>query len=83
MRRLVSLLFLACFASAPCGASVNINTDVVKKSVVYIYGGDNEGKQADSTKILGTGFLVAVPEPSTHACPSDQLFVHLRGCQSC
>ena len=61
MNRILGLLLLTFVLVLPSTASVNINTEAVKKSVVYIYGGDNEGKQADSTKILGTGFLVAVP----------------------
>jgi hypothetical protein len=52
---------LSFFWALPSSAKINLNTEVVKKSVVYIYGGDNEGKQADSTKLLGTGFLVGVP----------------------
>src|SRR5437879_4566213 len=61
MKRMLSLLLLALAAGLPSTASVNLNTEGVKKSVVYVYGGDNEGKQADPTKLLGTGFLVGVP----------------------
>jgi hypothetical protein len=53
------VIFAACVPSAL--ASINVNTEAIKKSVVYIYGGDNDGKKADPTRIMGTGFLVSVP----------------------
>ncbi len=64
MNRTLSLLLFTFLAVLRSSASININTEVVKKSVVYIYGGDNEGKQADPTRILGTGFLVFAPVSS-------------------
>jgi hypothetical protein len=61
MKRILTFLFLTLTIDSPSMASVNINTELVRKSVVYVYGGDNLGKQADPTKVLGTGFLVAAP----------------------
>ena len=52
-------LLLAVFtARAP--AALNINTEVVQSSVVFLYGPDDAGK-ADPQKEVGTGFLVRVP----------------------
>jgi hypothetical protein len=61
MKRILTFLFLTLTIDSPSMASVNINTELVRKSVVYVCGGDNLGKQADPTKVLGTGFLVAAP----------------------
>lgn len=60
MRRMFALLLMVLGASPTC-PSVNINTDVVKGSVVYIYGGNQEGRQEDPNNAIGTGFLVRIP----------------------
>ena len=41
-------------------ASITVNTDVLKKSVVFIYAVTPEG-EADVHKPLGSGFLVGIP----------------------
>ena len=57
----VFVFLLAIFVFAPpTKATLNINTDVVKKSVVFIYAGDNVGN-ADPNRPMGTGFFVIVP----------------------
>jgi hypothetical protein len=55
---LLSLLILACGFPAP--AKQNINTELLRKSVVYLYRGDTIG-HPDLSLPLGTGFLVRVP----------------------
>jgi hypothetical protein len=52
--------FVIAMTALPAKATLNINTDVVKKSVVFIYAGDNAG-HADPTRPMGTGFFVTVP----------------------
>jgi hypothetical protein len=42
------------------GASININVEAVQKSVVFLYGAQANGG-IDSSKPLGTGFIVEVP----------------------
>jgi hypothetical protein len=41
-------------------ATININTDAVQKTVVFIYGSDAKGA-VDQNQPMGTGFLVGVP----------------------
>ncbi len=65
VKRVFLFLFLALWVGQPAPASVNANTEGIMKAVVYLYGGDNEGKQADPKRILGTGFLVSVPLQSS------------------
>lgn len=63
LSKLISLSLLTLLVGLPARASVNINTEVVQKSVVYIYASDANG-QVDPEKTVGTGFLVSVPAPS-------------------
>jgi hypothetical protein len=51
---------LSCAAVPRTVAQLNINTDAVKKSVVFLYSAKESG-EADADKPLGTGFLVDVP----------------------
>ena len=62
--RAVSLVVpLAVSLAIPAQATVNINIEYVQKSVVFLYGADAAGN-VDSTKPLGTGFIVQVPVAS-------------------
>jgi hypothetical protein len=45
----------------PLQAAINIDTAVVQKSIVFIYGTDSQGME-DAKKPLGTGFLIAIPQ---------------------
>jgi hypothetical protein len=57
----LALLFLSILeCGRPAQAAQNINTEVLRKSVVYLYRGDNAG-HPDLSLPLGTGFLVRVP----------------------
>lgn len=53
---LVSLLILC----LPTNATININTDAVQKSVVFLYPADAQGN-VDRNRPVGTGFLVSIP----------------------
>lgn len=56
---IVALLFA--FVAHPSAASLlPIDTDVVKRSVVFIFGADGNG-QPNKTQEVGTGFLVEIP----------------------
>jgi hypothetical protein len=44
-------------------ASININVEAVQKSVIFLYGSDSTGS-VDSSRPLGTGFIVQVPSLS-------------------
>ena len=46
--------------AAPLNASLPINTELIRKSVIFIYGGENR-ETPSSNRLLGTGFLVAFP----------------------
>jgi hypothetical protein len=67
VNKLIWALFLTLWIAAPSSASVNANTEGIMKTVVYLYGGDNEGKHADPERKLGTGFLITVPLLSNNA----------------
>ena len=41
-------------------ATINIDTNVVQKSVVFLYAADAQG-EVDKNKPVGTGFLIAIP----------------------
>lgn len=57
----MSSAFIILFAlTAQAPAALNINTEAIQKSIVFLYGADNSG-QADPQKQLGTGFMVRVP----------------------
>ena len=51
---------LALMCGFPIRATQNINTELLSKSVVYLYRGDNAG-HPDVSLPLGTGFIVSVP----------------------
>jgi hypothetical protein len=48
------------FAVSNSNAAININTDTVQKSVVFLYSSDPTGA-VDKSKPVGTGFIVQVP----------------------
>lgn len=58
LRSVVFLLFI--LSSLPIRATENINTQFLKKTIVYLYRGDAIG-HPDPGQPLGTGFLVRVP----------------------
>ena len=63
--RLVVIFFWATLCGAlssclPANATININTDAVQKSVVFLYAADAQGN-VDRNKPIGTGFLVSIP----------------------
>jgi hypothetical protein len=51
--------------SLPTSATINIDTNAVQKSVVFLYAADAQGN-VDRNKPSGTGFLVSVPLKSDH-----------------
>lgn len=51
---------VALLLSTASFAAININVDYLRKSVVFLYGSDAAGN-IDSTKPLGTGFIVQIP----------------------
>jgi hypothetical protein len=58
---LAIVLALALFGTPTLStATININVDAVRKSVVFLYATDDKGN-VDSAKPLGTGFIVEVP----------------------
>ena len=60
-RATLSLLLCGLIASIGSAQSlIPINTEVVKRAVVFLYGADATGK-ADASKELATGFLVEIP----------------------
>jgi hypothetical protein len=59
MKQLMWLVFFAVLC-LPLRASINLNTDVVQKAVVFIYAAKSGGG-ADEGHPIGTGFLVGVP----------------------
>jgi hypothetical protein len=44
----------------PINATININTEAVQKTVVFLYAADAQGSP-DKTKPVGTAFLVSIP----------------------
>jgi hypothetical protein len=64
MRRTIWVLCIAALAFTemcyPLRASININVKAVEKTVVFLYSSDVTGA-VDTTKPIGTGFLVGVP----------------------
>lgn len=61
MSKLPILIAASCLLlTARVVAGININVDAVRKSVVFLYGADTNGK-VDQARPLGTGFLVDVP----------------------
>lgn len=56
-------VILVALPDAAAYATLPINTDAVRKSIVFIYAADSAG-QPDMTSELATGFLVAVPVKS-------------------
>lgn len=70
-RHFVRVFLFVLFALAVCfrvEATVNINAQLLSKSVVFLYRGDTEG-HPDPTLPLGTGFLVRIPllsKPTTY-----------------
>lgn len=61
-------------ASVLCKAGLPINTDVVKKGVVFIFSAKPDGSP-DTDRPLGTGFLVLVPKKA--ALSPDDGFIFL------
>jgi len=59
--RYTAFLLLLVLRTLPAPAALNINTDAVQKSVVFLYSSDLTGKPDDPQKSLGTGFFVRVP----------------------
>ena len=59
--RYVAFLLLMVVCAVPTPAALNINTDAVQKSVVFLYSSDLTGKPDDPQKSLGTGFFLRVP----------------------
>ena len=56
-----TILTLAGFALlSPLHARINVNTEFVRSSIVFIYASTKEGV-ADENRALGTGFLVSIP----------------------
>lgn len=64
MRRLVFILVVTACALSSARAAININTETVKRSVVFIYVAGPDGK-ADTSAPDATGFLVSVPTTDT------------------
>ena len=59
-RMFALLTFLTLASVIPVKATQNINTELLSKSVVYLYRGDSNGN-VDLGLPLGTGFMVRVP----------------------
>src|ERR1035437_5148504 len=59
-RKVTLFLLLTALLSLPVQATQNINTQFLKKTIVYPYRGDTAG-HPDPGLPLGTGFLVQVP----------------------
>ena len=62
MKHLTSstLLLLFCLCPLALRAGTTIQTDVVKKAIVFIYAANSDGTDADVAKPMGTGFLVGM-----------------------
>src|SRR5258708_26927223 len=61
MKKLTLVLTLIVSAGGICRAALPINTDVVKKAVVFMYPARADG-DPDKDHPIGTGFLVGVPK---------------------
>ena len=59
---IVRILMAVAFglATIAANASININTETVARTVVFLYSADRDGEVV-KTKPIGTGFLVSVP----------------------
>jgi hypothetical protein len=57
--KVLSTLF-AITSALPSFAQINISVDYVRRSVVFLYGADSQGK-IDPDKPIGTGFIVQIP----------------------
>src|SRR5271157_504391 len=60
VKRLILMIITTSVLASLAEARININTDAVQKSVVFLYRAHSE-TEADTTKPLGTAFLVSVP----------------------
>ncbi len=60
MRHAITVACLLSSALVPVQAQININTDAVKKAVVFLYAAKESG-EVDPDKAIGTGFFVEVP----------------------
>jgi len=59
VKRLLSSFMLVLFCCLqPLRADTTLKTDVLLKAVVFIYSPNSDGTEADTTKPIGTGFLV-------------------------
>ncbi len=56
----LGLFLLVAFMATPVKAAININTEAVQKSVTFLYEAGGDGL-INTSKPLGTGFIVSIP----------------------